>query len=169
MQPELIHFPTTESWAFEIEVKRKPIIGFKPVKASEPESVAKYLYKLGLAEDAQEQFVMLALDTKNQVIGHCQISKGLLDRAHVHCREVFRPAIVHGTAKIIIAHNHPSGDLTPSRQDREVTDNLRSAGEIIGIEIIDHLIVGHSFSLQSPHYLSFRQEGFISSSNQQAA
>ena len=124
---------------------------------------------LGLADEAQECFVLLVLDVKNTITGHCFISKGLLDRAHVHAREVFRPAIINGSAKIIIAHNHPSGDIEPSKQDREVTTTLCEAGELLGIELVDHLIVGYNLSCQKHRYLSFRQQGFISHRSQQAA
>lgn len=90
-----------------------------------------------------EQFVTFVLDTKNKVIGQMTITVGTLDSSLVHPREVFRPAILLNGASIIVAHNHPSGELTPSPEDRSVCDRLKKAGEILGIQVLDSIIVNH--------------------------
>ena len=96
-----------------------------------------------LAQDSQqEEFHIVTLGTKNQVLDTHQITVGTLDASLVHPREVFRPAIRDAAASVILVHNHPSGDPTASREDREVTRRLESAGELLGIEVLDHIIIG---------------------------
>lgn len=89
----------------------------------------------------QEEFWLVTLDTKNQPINRHQITVGTLRNSLVHPREVFRPAIADAANCIIVVHNHPSGDPTPSDQDISVTERLESAAEIIGIPLIDHIVV----------------------------
>jgi DNA repair protein RadC len=93
-------------------------------------------------DEKQENFFVLMLDTKNNVIGEQLISKGILDASIIHPREVFRPAIRNSASKIILVHNHPSGDATPSREDIEITEKLMKAGEEVGIAVLDHVIIG---------------------------
>ncbi len=96
-----------------------------------------------LANDAkQEEFHIVTLNTKNQVIDTHQITVGTLDASLVHPREVFRPAIKDAASSIILVHNHPSGDPTPSREDRQVTDRLTESGKLLGIEVLDHIVLG---------------------------
>jgi DNA repair protein RadC len=107
-----------------------------------------------LAEDRkQEEFHIVTLDTKNQVINTHQITVGTLDSSLVHPREVFRAAIRDAAAVILLVHNHPSGDPTPSRADLAVTERLVQAGEHIGIKVLDHIILGN------PTALSLRATG----------
>ena len=90
----------------------------------------------------QEEFLIAILDTKLIVRRVVRITRGTLDASLVHPREVFRPAIADCASALLLIHNHPSGDCTPSRQDREVTARLKQAGELLGINVIDHVIVG---------------------------
>lgn len=92
----------------------------------------------------QEHFLVVNLDVKNHVINFELIFKGSLDISIVHPREIFNFAISNNAAKIICAHNHPSGNIQPSKQDLLVTKALREAGELLGIELIDHIIVSNS-------------------------
>jgi DNA repair protein RadC len=94
-----------------------------------------------LNHGVQEEFWVVTLDTKNQPIGRHQITVGTLRNSLVHPREVFRPAIADAANCIIVVHNHPSGDPTPSDQDISVTERLESAAEIIGIPVLDHIVV----------------------------
>ncbi len=101
-----------------------------------------------LAHDADhEEFHIVTLDTKLQPIKRHQITVGTLDASLVHPREVFRAAIRDAAASILLVHNHPSGDPTPSRQDFEVTDRLKRSGELLGIQVIDHIIVAKDQTL----------------------
>ena len=90
----------------------------------------------------KEHFIALFLNARNQVICREDVSVGSLNASLVHPREVFAPAVGSAAASVILAHNHPSGDVTPSREDIELTRRMVQAGEIMGIEVLDHLIVG---------------------------
>lgn len=103
--------------------------------------VAKLLTRY-LEHEDREHFVILMLDVKNRLIGIHTVSIGSLCAAIVSPREVFKAAILSNAASIILAHNHPSGDLTPSPEDLNVTEVLRKAGKILDIEVLDHVIVG---------------------------
>ena len=95
-----------------------------------------------LATDAKkEEMHILTLNTKNRVIGTHLISIGTLDASLVHPREVFRPAILDSASSIILVHNHPSGDPTPSKEDLAVTRRLEDAGKLLGIDVLDHIVV----------------------------
>ncbi len=99
----------------------------------------------------RENFVAVLLNTKNEVIGTPLISVGTLSSALVHPREVFKPAIRASAASVILAHNHPSGRTEASREDREVTKRLVGAAEILGIEVLDHVIVGDGHFSMKEH------------------
>jgi DNA repair protein RadC len=90
----------------------------------------------------EEHFVVLFLNTKNRVIGRQTLSIGSLNASIVHPREVFRAAIRRSSASILCAHNHPSGDPTPSPEDLQLTRRLAEAGELVGIELLDHIVIG---------------------------
>lgn len=90
----------------------------------------------------REQIYVLHLDTKKYLIGKELVAIGKLDAAIIHPREVFKAAVVNNSHSIICVHNHPSGDPTPSRDDHDITVRLRAAGEILGIPLLDHVIVG---------------------------
>jgi DNA repair protein RadC len=93
-----------------------------------------------LKDSPCERFVIVMLSTQLQVIGFAEITVGTLDASLVHPREVFRPAILANASAIIIAHNHPSTHLTPSREDKAVFDRLQTAGELLGIRVMDSII-----------------------------
>ena len=103
----------------------------------------------------QEHFIGIYLDTKNRILAKKTLFIGSLNRSLVHPREVFKEALKHGCASIILVHNHPSNDVTPSPQDISITKRLIEIGELIGIEILDHLIVGAN------NYLSMREVKYI--------
>lgn len=109
----------------------------------------------GIRSADREHFLVLYLNARNVVIHQETVSVGSLNANIVHPREVFRPAITRGAAAIILVHNHPSGDVTPSREDLNLTARLVEAGRLLGIEVLDHLIVAES------RYLSFRSESYL--------
>jgi len=108
-----------------------------------------------LACSRQEEFIVLTLDAKNRLIRHSAISKGTLTQTVIHPREIFRDAIRESGCSIIMSHNHPSGVLTPSDEDRAATRRLAKAGDIIGIPLLDHVIVCET------GYLSMKEEGYL--------
>jgi DNA repair protein RadC len=103
----------------------------------------------------KEQFFSLLLDAKNKLIKEHKISEGSLERATVHPREAFKEAIRESASSIIFIHNHPSGDPSPSGDDLSLTERLKSAGDILGIRVLDHIIVGDG------RYISMKEKGFL--------
>lgn len=103
----------------------------------------------------KEHFVVLFLNTKNHVLAQETLSMGSLNASIVHPREVFRAAIKRSSASIICVHNHPSGDPTPSPEDISLTGRLVEAGAIIGIEVLDHVIIGDQ------RFISLKEQGFM--------
>lgn len=119
-----------------------------------PEDVSRYLME-DMRYLTKEYFKCLFLNTKNHVIGCETLSIGSLNASIVHPREVFRAAVSRSAASIICVHNHPSGDPTPSREDIRVTERLKEAGEIIGVELLDHVILGDS------KFISLKEQGLL--------
>jgi DNA repair protein RadC len=122
----------------------------RDVKINSADAARQYCQRTfaRLATDArQEEFHIVTLDTKHQPIATHRITVGTLDSSLVHPREVFRPAIRDAAATILLVHNHPSGDPTPSLEDRQVTRRLEAAAETIGIPVLDHIIVAGDRSL----------------------
>ncbi len=123
-----------------------------------PAIVARLLRARLLHYD-QEVFVALPLDRKNHLIGNpVDISVGTVDASLAHPREVFRVCVRLSASSVIVAHNHPSGDPTPSKEDIEVTRQLINAGRIIGIPLLDHVVIGDA-SIREPGYASIRMLG----------
>jgi DNA repair protein RadC len=104
-----------------------------------------------------ECFVCVTLNSSHKVIGSYVVSQGLVNRTLVHPREVFRPAIMDNATAVIIAHNHPSGSLEPSLDDRDITRRMKQAGDIIGINVLDHLIIAPSLN----GYFSFLEGNIL--------
>ena len=100
------------------------------------------LFHERLKDEKQENFYILMLDTKNNIIKEQLITKGILDSSIVHPREIFKPAIKNSASKIVLVHNHPSGDSDPSSADLEVINKLIETGEELGIKVLDSLILG---------------------------
>lgn len=115
---------------------------------------AYHLVKDDLSQEKREFFVVILLDTKGFVIAQEVVSIGTLSETLIHPREVFYPAIRHKAASLVLVHNHPSGDPTPSKEDYEITEVLAQAGNMMSIPVRDHLIIG------SESYESLRQKGF---------
>jgi DNA repair protein RadC len=127
--------------AFEIgaRLSRTPVAPGE--KLHSPEQVAAH-FGARMRRYRQEVFVVLLLDSRHRLIGEVEVSRGSLNQSLVHPREVFAPALRESAAAILVVHNHPSGDPQPSREDHEVTQRLVRAGEILGIRVVDHLVIG---------------------------
>ncbi|MDP2682453.1 MAG: DNA repair protein RadC [Deltaproteobacteria bacterium] len=103
----------------------------------------------------KEVFIAVLLDGKNRMLRDVKISEGSLTSSIVHPREVFNPVIRDSAAAVILVHNHPSGDPAPSREDKEITKRLKEVGELIGVKVLDHIIIGDG------RYISFADEGIL--------
>lgn len=103
----------------------------------------------------REQFLAVMLDGRNQVLGFNIVSIGTLTSALVHPREVFKAAILSSAAAIVLVHNHPSGDPEPSAEDRALTERMKNAGELVGIRVLDHVVIGDD------RFRSMAEEGHL--------
>ena len=124
------------------------------VRIREPEDVAR-LFRSRLRDLQVEEFHLLALDSQSQVLRAILVTKGLLNSSLVHPREVFRAAIAEAAAGIIVIHNHPSGDPTPSAEDKAVTRQLVAAGRLLDLPLYDHVIIA------GDRFLSFANAGLL--------
>ena len=134
------------------ELARRYLVN-EPVRISEPKDALPLL--TDIMSKQQEYFVCISLNGANEIIEKRIVTVGLLDMTQVHPREVFADVIADRAASVIIAHNHPSGELRPSQNDLNVHKQLVEAGKILGIKVLDHLIV------TKKGYCSFQEEGFL--------
>lgn len=140
-------------WEAVVELARRALVaGFprgRPLRAA-ADVFARYRFQV--ADLPVEVFLVLLLDVKARLLRDVRVATGILDKSLIHPREVFAPAVEERAASVILLHNHPSGDPSPSAEDREVTRRLRAAGGIVGIPVLDHVIIG------SRSYYGFREE-----------
>lgn len=130
-------------WKYTL--KRERIIGISEDKMlGKPEFVAEFLRAIDFHNLEQEHMISIVLDAKNKIKGFYTVGVGTIEYTVTHAREVFRLAIMQGASSIILAHCHPSGEVEPSNEDINITRKMRAAGEIIGISVVDHVIVGES-------------------------
>lgn len=144
----------TISAAFELSRRVEPDLFSSKKKIQSSDDIADY-YLPKLRDLRNEVFRVLLLNNSNQIMREVVITEGILNQTLVHPREVFRQAIIESAASIILIHNHPSGNSSPSSQDKSITERLVKVGEIVGINVLDHLIFG------SNSYFSFKNEGLM--------
>ena len=108
-----------------------------------------------LREETRENFIAVHLDSKNKVLCVDRVSTGSLNASVVHPREVFKSCLLSSAAALLLVHNHPSGDPTPSREDHEITTRLKEGSELLGIRLLDHIVIGN------PRHYSFADQGLI--------
>ena len=118
-------------------------------------TVAADILKEMLSNQDREHFVIVLLNKKNHITGINTVSIGSLDASIIHPREVIKPAILANAAAVIFAHNHPSGDPTPSNEDQTITKHLKNALDLMAIEVKDHIIIGENC------FFSFKEKGMI--------
>jgi DNA repair protein RadC len=135
---------------YEIISRRKTK---KTILIKEPSDIFKFLKKY--TKNRQEQFIVLTLNSLKEVIGVYIVSIGLVNKTLIHPREIFFHAIIDNASAIIVAHNHPSEGLKPSKEDIAITERLKQAGEILGIFLLDHLIITKN------DFYSFRAEKLL--------
>ena len=153
------------TWSFRVDM---PLVresmqdaNGSPVRARSPEDIAALCEDIRLS--AQEAFIVIDLNAKNNVIDKRLVTLGLLDASLVHPREVFRGAITSGAAAVVVAHNHPSGDPTPSAEDIRITRQLVEAGRVLDIRVLDHVVIGrpNAAGNGTPGFLSMRECGLV--------
>ncbi|GAB7306666.1 RadC family protein [Enterococcus gallinarum] len=134
----------------EINVKEN----FAPLKLTSSYSIASWL-QVEIGMDTQENLVLLCLDTKNNVTCYSIVHRGTINQSIVHPRDIFQRAILSNATRILLAHNHPSGNPTPSEADNIVTKRIEQAGELMGIPLLDHIIVGYD------EYFSYKENSML--------
>jgi DNA repair protein RadC len=139
---------------FEIKLVRERRVGYGARRRIHDARHVFDAFKEHFAPLDREQFVVVLLDGKNKVLGFNVVSTGSLTAALVHPREVFKPAIAGSAAALILVHNHPSGDAAPSAEDEAITARLRQVGELVGIRVLDHVVIG-----DDGHFVSMAETG----------
>ena len=146
------------SYIREVVVQYKPL-NTEKIQVNQPYNVSMFIQRT-IGNDCRENFILLCIDNKNTIVGYSLISIGTVSEAVVHPREVFIPAIMTKASGVIVAHNHPSGTMEPSRQDIETTKRLVEAGKILGIPVVDHIIVGFNNSTIERYY-SLKEHNYM--------
>ncbi|MBT7164967.1 MAG: DNA repair protein RadC [Victivallales bacterium] len=146
--------------AFALAERLRQVTALQRPVLDSPQSIAR-MFRERFRSLPQEELHALLLDTRNRLIRDETITVGLVDRSQVHPREVFRRAIRESCSRLAIVHNHPSGDPTPSAADIACTKQLIAAGKVVGIELIDHVVVGGGGGLAGREYVSLRAEGMM--------
>lgn len=160
-----------ESWLEKVGSSEFKIMRLQDAPLTEttldaPETVFRFMnqhlaHSLAYRPDV-ENFMAVFVDSRQKVIGFEVISNGLLDTLLVHAREVFRSAIIMNAKAVVFVHNHPSGDPSPSESDVKITRDLMRAGQILKIEVLDHVILGRATSERSQGWASLRELGLMS-------
>lgn len=112
-------------------------------------------------DSERECLIVLILDSKMKIKGHHLVSLGLINQTLVHAREVFRPAVALAGAFVVLMHNHPSGDPTPSHEDLKSTRDMANAGRILGITLLDHVVVGQPSQANARGFVSLKESGMM--------
>jgi DNA repair protein RadC len=146
--------------AFALARKMAGELQYESPVLDNPETVVRLLREFNLAKNVETLQVLL-LNTRHKLIRVEEISNGTLDTILVHPREVFKSAIAANAAAIVLAHNHPSGDPAPSEADVKVTRDLIRAGQLLKIEVIDHIIIGRATAERAKDYSSLRELGYF--------
>ena len=133
-------------------------VNYEGCRISSPEEIALLADRLlELGKMAEEHVYMLSLNSACKPVGICHISKGTVNTAMASTREIYIRVLLTGAVQIVLIHNHPSGDVVPTEQDRQVTEQVKQAGELLNIHLADHIIVGGG----NGDYLSFKEAGLL--------
>lgn len=155
--------PLYRRWEALLELARRALSAPRrkagPLRSAE-EVFERCRYRVG--DLSVECFLVLLLDAKHRPVREVRVSTGILNGSLVHPREVFAPAVAERAAAVILVHNHPSGDPSPSREDRDITRRIRRAGEILGIPVVDHVIIGDCAFYSFREEADWRSPGFSS-------
>jgi len=138
-----------------IKMVKEKNLEYGNTQISSPKDCAN-IFKKFIGDYDREALVVATLDTKNKITSLTVGSLGSLNTSIVHPREIFKTAILGNAATIIVGHNHPSGSIEPSKEDISITTRLKECGKILGIELLDHVIIG-----EYDKYLSFKEKGLL--------
>ena len=151
-KPKSFYDGKYHGYSVKLQVVRENL-NYEPYQIRNPEDVYNFLSYLETQD--KEQFLSILLDTKNRVLGVDEVSVGTLNASAVDPREVFKTAVLYNSASLILAHNHPSGDPTPSKSDIDITKQLKRGAKLLGLNLLDHVIIGYK------KYKSVKEEGLL--------
>jgi len=140
---------------YELKVIRERRVGYGQRTQFRSSQDIYEMFRERFIQADREEFVVLLLDVKNKLLGFHVVSVGSLTSSIVHPREVYKVAILGNAAAIILLHNHPSGDPTPSAEDLSITTRLHQIGEMLGMRVLDHIVIGDG------RYVSFVDDGYF--------
>lgn len=140
---------------YELKVIRERRIGYPPCRVLRDARAIYEVFQPRFALADREEFLVVPLDVKNKILGFHVVSVGSLTGSLVHAREVYKVAILANAASLVFVHNHPSGDPTPSPQDITLTKRLAEVGDMVGIIVLDHIVIGDN------RYVSFVEDGYM--------
>jgi DNA repair protein RadC len=140
---------------FELKVVRERRPGYGSARRVATSREVYDAFRERFAPLDREEFLVVPLGGKNQILGFHVVSVGTLTASLVHPREVYKIALLANAAAVIVVHNHPSGDPTPSAEDVAITRRLREAGELLGVSLLDHVVIGDE------RYISFADDGIL--------
>lgn len=146
-----------EAAMYELKVIRERRSGYAPRRVLRDARSIYDLFQPRFTRADREEFLVVPLDAKNAILGFHVVSVGTLTSSLVHPREVFKLAILANAAALVFVHNHPSGDPSPSAQDVAITKRLAEVGDLVGITVLDHIVMGEG------RYVSFAEEGYMPS------
>jgi DNA repair protein RadC len=138
----------------ELKIVREKREGYGPVVRFANSAAVYEAFRQHFEQLDREEFIVVLLNAKNDLIGFNVVSVGTLTASLVHPREVFKPVVLSNAAAIMLLHNHPSGDPSPSVEDLHITKRLREIGEVFGVKVLDHLVMGDG------RYVSFVDDGY---------
>ncbi|MNW32874.1 hypothetical protein D3C74_98240 [compost metagenome] len=154
MKKNKVNIPAKRVSIISLRMVREKSILYSSRTIRKPEDAA-FIFRQFIGECDRESFCILTLNSKNEPTALHQVSCGTLNASLVHPRETFKLAILTNSASIMICHNHPSGEPTPSSEDLEITKRLKECGELLGIDLLDHIILGDE------QFVSFREKGLL--------
>lgn len=144
------------TYKLELVKEKATNYGSKEFNVTSPEHVVDFLIDVcKLDKQSEEVLGLICLDTKCKIIGYHEVSRGTLNSSLIHPREIFKRALLNNANSIMLTHNHPSGSTEPSGADKKVTEKIKTIGEMMGISLLDHIIVGDG------QYYSFRESSSI--------
>jgi DNA repair protein RadC len=151
--PATIHSTIRTATIYKVALVKDSTVKYNYDKISSPNVAVRILDSI-FADADREQLVVLFLDTKNKIVGVDIVATGTLNSCNVSIPNIFKAAIICNAASIIVSHNHPSGDPTPSPEDVRVTENLVQAGKLLDIAVLDHIVIG-----EDGRYVSLKERG----------
>lgn len=150
---------------YDLKITYQEVSRCKSDLVETPQDVVRYMRDAFNDRPMQEALFVVPVNTKNRALGRYMVTLGIVDESLLHCREIFQPVILSGATSFILCHNHPSGDPSPSQADINTTLEMKEAGRIMNIKMLDHVIIGSKEAdPNTKGYYSLSEAGYICTS-----